>query len=430
MKNMSTIARKATTVLLAGMPWIVPPANAVPDASAPPAPAERSEAYDAMSRMAGGMALVRARYVDERRASYPHLGEYALRGLVENLDPYGELLDTSALKDVQESAAGEFGGAGILISPRDGRMVIAGLISGGPADRAGILPGDELIEISGESVSGLTVAAVTARTRGEAGTRIELTLRRPGESGPRRMTLERAAIELAGLPPARMIREGIGWIRIPQFDDRTPDELDRALRDLHARGMRALVLDLRDCPGGLMQGAVGAASRFLSRGARIVDMRGRTEDDQRTFNARSPVRPFGGPLVVLVNGGTASAAEVMAGALQDHRRAPLVGEKTFGKAMVQSILPIGDGWAMRLTTALYYTPKGRMIHEKGISPDIPIAVPIETRRKIWMGWQRAEERPQPPPAGADDPQLERAIQALKPGGAAPASESQKPAKPG
>ena len=424
MRMDSTFARSVAAVAVWGLPLVAWPAGTAPDAAPPPAPSGRSEAYDAMARVARGMALVRARYVDAQQASFPRLGEHALRGIVENLDPYGELLDTTALREVQESAAGEFGGAGILISPRGDRMIIAGVIPGGPADRAGVLPGDELLLVSGDSVSGLTVAGIAARTRGEAGTRMELTLQRSGESEPRRVTMERSAFELAGIPPARMIRDGIGWIRIPQFDDRTPDELDRALRDLHAGGMRALILDLRDCPGGLMQGAVGAASRFLPRGARIVETRGRAPDDQRTFNAQSPVRPFGGPLVVLVNEGTASAAEVMAGALQDHGRARLVGEQTYGKAMVQSILPIEDGWAMRLTTALYYTPRGRMIQGKGIAPDLAVAVPLDTRRKIWMSWQRAEESPRPPVMGTEDPQMERAIQVLGSVSAAPVPSSE------
>ncbi len=430
MKGISVFIRRVAVAVWAGMPALAEAADAAPEAAAPPAPAERTEAYDAMARVARGMALVRARYVDAQQAAFPRLGEHALRGIVENLDPYGELLDTSTLREVQESAAGEFGGAGILLSPRDGRMIIAGVIPGGGAERAGVCPGDELLLVAGESVRGLTVAGIAARTRGEAGTRIELTLQRAGEAGPRRVTMERSAFELAGIPPARMIRGGIGWIRIPQFDDRTPDELDRALRDLHAGGLRALVLDLRDCPGGLMQGAVGAASRFLPRGARIVETRGRAPDDQRTFNARSPVRPFGGPLVVLVNEGTASAAEVMAGAIQDHGRARLVGEATYGKAMVQSILPLEDGWAVRLTTALYYTPGGRMIQGKGIAPDFPVAVPPDMRRKIWMGWLRAGESPRPPLA--EDPQLERALQVLAPDGGAPApaSEAGDPAKTG
>ena len=373
----------------------------------------RAEAYAAMSRVAAGMILMRSRYVEESRVSFERLGTAALRGLVEQIDPYGELLDLSGLQEAQETATGEFGGAGVLVMRSNGRTIVAGLVPGGPAARAGLLPGDELIEIGGETVEGMALGEVTGRTRGEAGTLMEMAVRRPGADEPLRFRLERSAIELAGLPPPRMMGGAIGWIRIPQFDERTPEELDRALRELLNSGMRALVLDLRDNPGGLMQSAADSTARFLPRGARVAETRGRTEDDRRLFLARAPVRPFPGPMVVLVNEGSASAAEVMAGALQDHGRARLVGTRTFGKAMVQSILPLGEDWAARLTTAVYYTPKGRMIHGQGIEPDLPVAVSAEVRQSIWTGWQRAEERPQPPDAGIRDPQMERALELLR-----------------
>ncbi|MBP7276435.1 MAG: PDZ domain-containing protein, partial [Kiritimatiellae bacterium] len=195
---------------------------AAPPAAADPT-AERAAAYEAMSRIADGLILVRARFVDESQVSFDALGTAAVQGIVESIDPYGELLDLSGLKEVHETATGEFGGAGVLVMRRNGRTVVAGLVPGGPADRAGVLPGDELVEIGGEAVEGMTLGEVTQRTRGEAGTRLEMAIRRPGATETQQIRMERSAIELEGLPPPRMMGGGIGWLRIPQFDERTPE---------------------------------------------------------------------------------------------------------------------------------------------------------------------------------------------------------------
>lgn len=359
----------------------------------------RAEAYRGITRVAEVMALARDRYVDEKDASFERLGEGAVRGLLSTLDEYSEFMSAETVRDLGESVAGEFGGLGVWVGRREGELRVEGVLPTGPAWRAGLRAGDRVVGIDGQATDTLEPGRVSALLRGEPGTRVSVRVHRPGDAEPSELVIERAAIDLPSSVEMNLRPDGIGWIRILHFNERTPDDLDEALNQLAAQNLRAIALDLRDNPGGLMQSAVLAAGRFLPANTPVASTDGRTAEDRRQFRAPARGRPVALPLAVLINGGTASAAEIMAGALQDHRRAVLIGERSFGKAMVQSILPLEDGSAVRLTTARYYTPSGRMIHREGIEPDIAVATP---------------RGPPPTRAGprAHDPALQRAVEML------------------
>lgn len=376
----------------------------------------RDDAYAGMARLTHAMSVIRAQYVDPDHTDYPRLMDGAMRGLLASLDEHCEFLDAQRLKAMQEDTAGEFGGIGVVVGDREGAITIIAPKEDSPGYRAGLLPGDRLLDIGGTSAEGLSLEAAAALMRGEPGTRVKIKFIRSGADAPRTVEIERARIDVPSLKDARMAAEGIGYVRLVQFDDRTASDLDKALSDMDAQGLRGVIVDLRNNPGGVLQSAVDVASRFLPRGARVVYTQGRDERQRQTFEARLSGRPRAYPVIVLVNGGSASAAEIVAGALQDHRRAVLVGERTFGKGSVQSILPMEDGTAIRLTTARYYTPRGRMIHNRGIEPDI--LSPMSVRQ--WEGIVRArmEEigapRPSREPAAVpEDPQMERAVEIMK-----------------
>ncbi|PWG63426.1 S41 family peptidase [Spiribacter halobius] len=300
--------------------------------------------------------------------------ESAIRGMLEGLDPHSSYLDRSEYQDLQEGTRGEFGGLGIEVGMEDGFVEVIAPIDGTPADRAGIRAGDLIVRIDGQSVKGMSLQEAVTAMRGEPGTEIMLTILREGEDAPLEVTLERAVIQVESVR-ARMLDDGFGYLRISQFQSNTGVEALEALDRLQAEtegGLDGLVLDLRNNPGGVLDAAVEVADAFLSEG-RIVYTEGRIERAEMSFSATPNDALNGAPLVVLVNGGSASASEIVAGALQDHRRAVIMGERTFGKGSVQTILPLRDGNAVKLTTARYYTPDGRSIQAEGIAPDVTIA---------------------------------------------------------
>ncbi len=297
----------------------------------------------------------------------------AIRGMLEGLDPHSAYLDQAEYQQLQEGTRGEFGGLGIEVGLEDGFIKVIAPIDGTPADAAGIQPADLIIRIDGQSVRGLDLQQAVELMRGEPGTEITLGILRDGEDTPLAVTLERAVIRVESVR-SRQLEAGFGYLRISQFQSRTGDdllsEIDR-WRDEHGP-LDGLVLDLRNNPGGVLDAAVEVADAFLTNGA-IVSTDGRVERAEARFTATPNDALNGAPLVVLVNAGSASAAEIVAGALQDHRRAVIMGEQTFGKGSVQSILPLRNGSAVKLTTARYYTPDGRSIQAEGIVPDVEIA---------------------------------------------------------
>jgi carboxyl-terminal processing protease len=314
----------------------------------------------------------------------------AISGMLTGLDPHSAYLDQDAYKELQVGTQGEFGGLGIEVGMEDGFVKVVSPIEDTPAFRAGLKPGDYIIKIDDASVKGMTLNDAVKRMRGKPKTAIRLTVMRKGEAKPFEVTLIRDVIRVQSVK-SKLIEPGYGWIRVSQFQEHTGENLEKHLEGLYKNGpLKGLILDLRNDPGGLLNGAVGISSAFLAPRAAVVSTDGRTEDAKRKFIAAPedylrgnrddylknlPAGVKTVPMVVLVNGGSASASEIVAGALQDHKRATLIGTPTFGKGSVQTILPLGNNTAIKLTTARYYTPSGRSIQAKGIVPDIVIEDP-------------------------------------------------------
>lgn len=380
---------------------------------------DRQEAYENIGIFTRALEQIRENYVDRDKVSYESLIRGALRGMMDSLDEHSQFLDQDMYEDMQDDTRGQFGGLGIVISLKDGVLTIVSPMEDTPGFRAGLLAEDRIMEIDGASTEGITLAESVKRLRGEPGTKVSLKILRPKSGEVKAMTLERAEIKVASVKDARMVGEGIGYVRVTQFNEPTSGALQDALDALKEQGLKALVLDLRNNPGGLLRSAIDVSQKFLKSREVIVSTRGRVSKEDQVFYAGGRDRLVDIPMVVLVNAGSASASEIVAGALQDHNRAILVGEKTFGKGSVQSVLPMDEGAALRLTTARYYTPANRMIHEKGIEPDIVVPMSPDDWRALML--QRAreentlaiEDEASEGAAHVSDVQLERAVSILK-----------------
>jgi carboxyl-terminal processing protease len=299
--------------------------------------------------------------------------ENAIRGMLSGLDPHSAYLDADAFKDLQVGTTGEFGGLGIEVGMEDGFIKVIAPIDDTPAQRAGIRAGDLIIRLDDTPVKGMALSDAVKMMRGKPNTEITLTIVRVGEEKPLKITVVRDIIQVKSVK-SRLLEPGLGYVRISQFQAKTAQNLNQALGELEQQNkgpLKGLVLDLRNNPGGVLNGAVEVADTFLDKGL-IVYTEGRSEGSRQNFNATPGDSLKGAPMVVLVNGGSASASEIVAGALQDNHRALIVGEQTFGKGSVQTILPLTNDAAVKLTTARYYTPSGRSIQAEGITPDIKL----------------------------------------------------------
>jgi len=310
---------------------------------------------------------IKRNYVDD--IDDHKLLESAVRGMVASLDPYSAFLDNDEFEEIRLSTMGSYPGVGIEVAAEDSAVKILHPIEGSPAEHAGLRAGDLIAKIDGIDV-GADVPGAIARMRGDAGTTVRLTVRRPSTGEMLDFTLQRAHVEVHSVAE-RSLEPGYGYVRITSFSETTPQDLDRAvarLRRDNSAGLKGLVLDLRNNPGGVLEAGVAVADAFLDHGV-IVSADGRTPDARFTMEATPGDLLDGAPLVVLVNGGSASAAEIVAGALKDHGRAELIGHRTYGKGSVQTVMPLSRG-AIKLTTSRYFTPSGASIHEKGILPDL------------------------------------------------------------
>ena len=321
--------------------------------------------------------------------------DLAINGMVSGLDPHSAYLDAEGFKDLQVGTQGEFGGLGIEVGMEDGFVKVVSPIEDTPAYKAGVKPGDLIIKLDDTPVKGMSLNDAVKRMRGKPGSDIKLTIARKGVDKPIVLTLTRAIIKIRSVK-SQLLENGYGYVRITQFQEHTGELLADALKTLYKENkapLKGLILDLRNDPGGLLNGAVAVATAFVKPDSLVVYTEGRTEDAKMrlTANRENYVRPMQPdymknlpegikqvPMVVLVNGGTASASEIVAGALQDDKRAVIMGTRTFGKGSVQTILPIGNGTAIKLTTARYFTPSGRSIQAKGIEPDIVVEDPAMT----------------------------------------------------
>lgn len=300
--------------------------------------------------------------------------EYAIRGMLSGLDPHSSFLDTGAFQELQIGTSGEFGGLGLEVGMENGLVKVISPIDDTPASRGGVQAGDLIIRLDDVPLQGMELNDAVNMMRGKVGTKITLTLIRKGEEKPLRVTLERAVIKVKSVK-SQTLEPGFGYVRVSQFQSQTGANLVDAVSKLKQESggnLKGLVLDLRNNPGGVLSSAVSVSDAFLEKGM-IVYTEGRVKDSELKFNATPEDILKGAPLVVLVNAGSASASEIVAGALQDHKRAIIMGEKTFGKGSVQTILPMQNESALKLTTARYYTPSGRSIQAEGIVPDVTLA---------------------------------------------------------
>jgi len=392
--------------------------------------AEKDSPYQNLELFSYVMEKVRKDYVEGTNLTYQDLVYGALKGMVGTLDPHSEFLDPEKFKEMQSDTQGQFGGLGVVIQLRDGYITVVTPIEDTPGFRAGILAGDRLIKIDGESVEKLSVEDVVKMLRGEPGTDVSVTVQRPASGEIKEHKLTRANIkvdmvkDINGRKEFPLSESKIGYVRLTQFGERTSDELDAALNKLKSRGMEALILDLRGNPGGLLDQAVEVCEKFLPRGQLVVTTEGRNPGKSTVRNVTGRSGEFRSlPIAVLVNLGSASASEIVAGCLQDcaalgRCKVVVIGEKTFGKGSVQEIMPLEGGAALRLTTSKYYTPSHKVIHEHGIMPDIVVPMTDEeesfSRLRVSPGGlESVDEKDRERVLNTRDPQLDRAMDVLK-----------------
>lgn len=330
--------------------------------------------FDSLKRFSQVLDLVERHYVSE--PTRKDLLNGAIKGMLQGLDPHSNYMNPEEYKEMQETTTGEFSGIGIEISQENGQVTVVSPIEDTPAFRAGLQSGDIILGINGQPTQELSLQEVVSRIRGPKGSEVELSILHSDAKTPLTVSIVRDAIPLISVK-SKELEEGYYWMRITRFSERTTQELQEALKDATKKGLKGIVLDLRNNPGGLVEQSVGVADTFLSSGT-IVSIRGRQDSSKREYTAKAQGTDVTVPVVVLVNAGSASASEIVAGALRDHKRALIIGERTFGKGSVQNIIPLSDGSGLKLTVALYYTPNGSSIQAEGIAPDMEI--PFEPMR--------------------------------------------------
>jgi carboxyl-terminal processing protease len=342
--------------------------------------AESKEIYEYLKTFSDVIDIVKKNYVDttqDRELIYA-----AIKGMLESLDPHSSFMTPDMYKEMQTDTKGEFGGIGIEITIKDGFPTVITAIDDTPAFKAGLKSADQIIRIDGKPTKSMGLIDVVKLIRGQRGKPVILTIVREGFTAPKEYTVVRDIILVKSVKH-RMLDDDYGYVKITQFQEKTAKDLDTAIKELRkaekSKPIKGIVLDLRNDPGGLLDQAVDVSDKFMSEGL-ITYIEGRKADQKMKFTAKKKDDDFMGPLVVLVNEGSASASEIVAGALQDSKRAIIVGTKTFGKGSVQTIIPLGDGSAVRLTTAKYFTPKGRSIQAEGITPDIVIESEMARKR--------------------------------------------------
>jgi carboxyl-terminal processing protease len=402
------MTRKSRFVLALGAGIAValalgPAGGVLADTPSKPAPAGNNLPWQDARALADVLERVKHDYVNP--VDDHQLLQAAIRGMVSSLDPYSAYLAGEDYDEVKILSTGEYSGVGIEVSMEDEEVVVVSPFEGSPAAAAGIHSGDVIATIDGVPVNTTTLADTIGRMRGKEGTTVKIGILREGSAEPLQFTLKRSRVELHSVR-SELLEPGMGYVRISQFSESTGDDLEAALKDLrkHNGGpLKGLVLDLRNNPGGVLEAAVSVSDTFLDSGV-IVTAKGRTPESKFEMDATPGDALNGAPIVILINGGSASAAEIVAGALKDNHRAKLMGRTTFGKGSVQTVIPLSGDRALKLTTSLYYTPSGISINHRGIAPDIEL-----------------ERDPKPPsvPVPADapllqrDPEVKRAVEELK-----------------
>ncbi len=378
--------------------------------------------YASIAVFARALQLIRQDYVDERKVSYEALTHAAMRGMLSQLDPHSQFMEPRDFKGMQDDTNSRFGGLGVVVSQREGAIIVVTPMEDTPGFRAGLLPNDQIIKIDGAPTDKMELSEAINLLRGDAGQKVTLTILRPATKEIKDFAMVRENIKVASVKDAKILPAElggefkIGYVRITQFNVPTADDLAKKLDELEKKGMQALVLDLRYNPGGLLNSAVDVAGQFLPPKTLVVSTEGRVASQKRSYRTADTARPRPRyPMAILTNTGSASGSEIVAGALKDLNRAIIVGETTFGKGSVQSVIQLQDGSAMRLTTAKYYTPSKQVIHEHGVAPTIRATLTPEQERMLML--QRREdsmsESERKDLANFRDSQLERAVDALK-----------------
>ncbi|WP_333653896.1 S41 family peptidase [Dissulfurispira sp.] len=382
--------------------------------------------YEELRTFTEVLTLIKKNYVDEVKTKDLVVG--AIKGMINSLDPHSSYMTPEALKELQVETKGEFGGLGIHIGIKDGMLTVIAPIEDTPAFKAGIKAGDKILKISGESTKNMGLTDAVSKMRGPKGTSVILTIFREGWKETKDFTIVRDIIKIKSVK-SRMLQDGIGYIKITQFQESTGPDLSAALEKLSKEGMTSLIIDLRNDPGGLLNSAVEVTEQFLPPKKLVVYTKSKNGEKTEYFtDGEKPYTDI--PMVVLVNQGSASASEIVAGALKDWNRAVIIGVQTFGKGSVQSLIPLSDGSGLRLTTAKYYTPKGTSIHGVGITPDIVVKLDVKdgkeqhrvAREKDLEGHLKNEQQKEGPEEKEmaplevdekDDNQLQRAIDTIK-----------------
>lgn len=340
----------------------------------PPSEPEENDFYKKLDLFTSVLAIVQKSYVEPVDSQDLIYG--SLKGMLGSLDPHSQFMDPDMYKEMKVETEGEFGGLGIEITIKDKWLTVVTPMPETPAFEVGMMPGDRIIKIDGESTEDITLFEAVKKLRGKPGSTVDLMIMRKGKGEFIEFTVERAIIHLESIKDVKMVDPGIGYVRITQFQEHTSDDLVNSLNELKKEGMGALVLDLRNNPGGLLSEAIDVSEVFIGEKL-IVSQRGRLPEQNAEYQGQGGSSYLELPLVVLINGGSASGSEIVAGAVQDYGRGIILGSKSFGKGSVQSVLPMKDGSALRLTTAKYFTPKDRSVHGVGIEPDIVVELTDE-----------------------------------------------------
>ncbi|MCP4649048.1 MAG: S41 family peptidase [PVC group bacterium] len=338
----------------------------------------KEDLYTQIELFSDVIASIQHDYVEDVKSKDIIYG--ALKGMLATLDPYSQFMDPDMYKELRVETEGEFGGLGIEITIKDNLLTIITPLDGTPADQVGLHAMDRIVKIEGEITRDITLTEAVKKMRGKPGTNVTLTIMRESEDELKDYTITRAIIEIKAIRKASILEDNIGYIKLVDFSEKTKENLDSALQELEEKGMDSLIFDLRNNPGGLLISSVETASKFLPTGDLIVYTKGRYKEQDLEYRStgKSPFKNI--PLIVLINGGSASASEIVAGAIQDNKRGIIVGSQSFGKGSVQTVIPLRDGSALRLTTAKYYTPSGKTINEEGVTPDVVVKREVPSKK--------------------------------------------------